>query len=162
MGGWGVRRGRGGELCVEVENNDWTFDDSERFLFLYFPRRSRPKAIEKFLLDKVESGLKVDDKTFVSFIFHVVTSDACIFSFRFLGVVEGGIKEGWVIFFQEDRKWTVERVLKMCGDLEKVFLESGPGKYMARLALSFSSTQPTIDVSPACYWICLFLNKSYI
>lgn len=46
-------------------------DDSERFLFLYFPRRSRPKAIEKFLLDKVESGLKVDDKTFVSFILHV-------------------------------------------------------------------------------------------
>ena len=82
-----------------------------------------------------------------------------IFSFRFLGVVEGGIKEGWVIFYHEDRKWTVERVLKMCGDLGKVFLESGPGKYMARLALSFSSTQPTIDVSPACLYDTLILKQ---
>lgn len=74
-------------------------------------------------------------------------------------MVEGGIKEGWVIFFQENRKWTVERVLKMCGDLEKVFLESGPGKYMARLALSFSSTQPTIDVSPACLFDTFILKQ---
>lgn len=40
-------------------------DDSERFLFLYFPRKSKAKAIEKFLLEKVDQGIKLDKEMYV-------------------------------------------------------------------------------------------------
>lgn len=64
-------------------------------------------------------------------------------------MTEPGIKDGQVIFFQEDSRMSVKKLLNILGNLENVFINSGPGKYAARLGLSFSSTTVTIDVSSA-------------
>lgn len=37
-------------------------------------------------------------------------------------------------------------LLSQLGDLESVYVKSGPGKYAARLGLSFSSTIETFEV----------------
>lgn len=58
------------------------------------------------------------------------------------------MKAGKLVFFREDKGWTVDRVLKSFGDLQSVFLKSGYGKYSARLGLSFSSTLQSLDVRP--------------
>ncbi|KAI5121988.1 hypothetical protein M0805_001821 [Coniferiporia weirii] len=107
-------------------------DDPERFLFLNFPRSSRAAPLRQYLLGAIKNGVLVNKK-----------------NYSFFGVTEPGIKEGWVAFFREDGQWSVGRALAMCGDLDKVFLSHGPGKYSARLGLSFSSTRATIDV-PEC------------
>ena len=65
----------------------------------------------------------------------------------FLGFTDNHIKSGRVIFFREDATWTVPKLLSECGDLNSVFVESGYGKYCARLGLSFSSTALSLHVS---------------
>ncbi|THH10624.1 hypothetical protein EW145_g1192 [Phellinidium pouzarii] len=105
-------------------------DNSERFLLLNFPRSSRGTILYQYLSEIVQDGVLIGTERF-----------------SFFGVTEPGIKEGWVIFFREDHKLSVRRVLDLCGNLDKVFLDNGPGKYAARLGLSFSSTQATINIS---------------
>lgn len=38
-------------------------DNSERFLFLYFPQKSKLKAVERFLLNAIDKGIKTNDET---------------------------------------------------------------------------------------------------
>ena len=63
-----------------------------------------------------------------------------LYRYTFLGITETGIKAGEVIFFEEDRRYTVRELLESFGGLVDVFMTFGPGKYAARLGLSFSST----------------------
>lgn len=66
--------------------------------------------------------------------------------YRYLGFTESQVKAGKLMFFREDEDWSVERLLFQFGDLPSVYLDSGYGKYAARLGLSFSSTVESLDV----------------
>lgn len=57
------------------------------------------------------------------------------------------MKSGTWIFFREGLDFMVEELLEYFGDLDEVFEESGPGKYAARLGLSFSPTVESINAS---------------
>lgn len=78
-------------------------------------------------------------------------------TYAFFGLTESQVKSGKAIFFREDDQWSkcclhrvalslimsaaVDSLLAEFGSgLDKVFLDSGYGKYAARLGLSFSST----------------------
>lgn len=78
-----------------------------------------------------------------------------MYRYKFLGFSESNLKTGQVIFFCEGSDWSCDRLLRAFGDLEKVYLEYGPGAYAARLGLSFSSTIDTIVV-------CHTMRFSYI
>jgi RNA-dependent RNA polymerase len=68
--------------------------------------------------------------------------------YAFFGFTENQMKEGKVLFFEEDDEWTVSSLKEEFGELDTVYLEHGYGKYSARLGLSFSSTVPSLNVSP--------------
>ncbi|KAH8113176.1 RNA dependent RNA polymerase-domain-containing protein [Phellopilus nigrolimitatus] len=104
-------------------------DNPDRFLFIDFPRKSDANNLRDYLMEIIRDGVVLAGRRFT-----------------FFGITETGIKEGRIICFYEDSEWSVERVLKMCGNLEKVFIDYGPGKYAARLVLSFSSTIETLNV----------------
>lgn len=73
--------------------------------------------------------------------------------YTFWGYTESQLKEGNVIFFEEDAVWTVASLKAALGDLESVYLEHGYGKYCARLGLSFSSTVEAFEVSYAYFTV---------
>ena len=67
--------------------------------------------------------------------------------YKFVGVTEPSIKEGYIILFHEDNTFTLKKFLTALGDLESVYMKSGAGKYAARLGMSFSSTMKTTEAS---------------
>lgn len=141
-------------------------DDSKRFLFLNFSRRSHSTALYNYLIRASINGVCLDNIEFVletrtrSFVAGLTFS----YRFSFLGITESGIKEAQVIFFQEDRKYSVCKLLEECGDLMDVFINSGPGKYAARLGLSFSSTIATYKVgtSSFLYFHCIYSPQPWL
>jgi hypothetical protein len=65
----------------------------------------------------------------------------------FFGSTDSRIKNGVVGFFEEMEGSTARDVLNAFGDLKSVLDNSGPGKYIARLSLSFSSTKDVGELS---------------
>ena len=41
---------------------------------------------------------------------------------------------------------TCQTLLRKCGNLDEVYENFGPGKYIARVSLSFTSTRDSMDV----------------
>ncbi|KZT13262.1 RdRP-domain-containing protein [Laetiporus sulphureus 93-53] len=107
-------------------------DDSTRFLILSLPRGNwrKPGSVFKDVLSGwVKDGYRVDGT-----------------AYSFLGFTDSHVRSGKLIFFREDAKWTLDRLRGCFGDLDEVFKTSGYGKYAARLALSFSSTVPMVNI----------------
>ena len=70
--------------------------------------------------------------------------------FDFLCFTESGVKSGEVILLRRPRdsqEISAGSLLEAFGNLNEVFEEDGPGKYVARLGLSFSSTVESVNVS---------------
>ncbi|THG97967.1 hypothetical protein EW145_g7507 [Phellinidium pouzarii] len=105
--------------------------NSTKFLFVTFSRDGTDQQVQAILQKMINDGIRLPDETSL---------------YTFLGYTESNLKSGQVIFFQEDDVWTCQNILKALGDLDDVFLKYGPGKYAARLGLSFSSTVDTINV----------------
>ncbi|KDQ50366.1 hypothetical protein JAAARDRAFT_200044 [Jaapia argillacea MUCL 33604] len=64
--------------------------------------------------------------------------------YQFLGFTDAGLKTGQLIFLKED-KLSTRDLLDAFGDLDTVYVNSGYGKYAARLQLSFTSTVPGFE-----------------
>jgi len=116
---------------VAAKTRDTFEESSKRFLIVGIPHKMPKDAVRKWLQTAVKKGVGVKElgHTFVS-----------------LGCTESGIKIGQWIFLREDKNCDVKTLLTEFGDLGDVFRASGPGKYTARLKLSFSSTVPSFDV----------------
>ncbi|KLO05696.1 RdRP-domain-containing protein [Schizopora paradoxa] len=109
-------------------------DCSKRFLIIAIPFKMPKDAVRNWLQTAVNKGVYTKE------LGH---------TFKSLGCTESGIKIGQWIFFREDKHCTVATLLAEFGDISQVFRASGPGKYSARLKLSFSSSVPSIDISDA-------------
>jgi RNA-dependent RNA polymerase len=64
-----------------------------------------------------------------------------------LGYTESHLKESTLVLLQETPNMSAKKLLTKIGDLKKVYLKDGCGKYAARLGLSFSSTLEGPSVS---------------
>ncbi|KAI0655297.1 RdRP-domain-containing protein [Cubamyces menziesii] len=105
-------------------------DDTTRFLLVSVGKKVEDHVLRRTLSCWVHEGVEIDHERY-----------------RFLGFTESQVKEGKLMFFREDHEWTVERLLHSFGNLVPIYLNYGYGKYSARLGLSFSSTQESINAS---------------
>lgn len=67
--------------------------------------------------------------------------------YRLLPFTDSDLKKGRIPFFLEDSKCNVSLILNHIGNLLPVYMSHGPGKYIARMALGFSSTINSADAS---------------
>ncbi|KAG7445556.1 RdRP-domain-containing protein [Guyanagaster necrorhizus] len=103
--------------------------DNGRFLKVSFPTTLKDNFVRQLLADKIKSGITIGSKKYI-----------------FFGYTESQLKESRVLFFQEREDWTVHSLKAAFGDLNSVYRLHGYGKYAARLGLSFSSTDPSLEV----------------
>ncbi|KAI0751822.1 RdRP-domain-containing protein [Daedaleopsis nitida] len=106
-------------------------DDPSRFLLLSVQKTAKDDELRRNMPTWIRDGITI----------HGVRH-------RFLGFTESHVKAGKLMFLREDDEWTVPRLLSNFGDLPAVYMNSGYGKYSARLGLSFSSTVQSLDVPP--------------
>jgi hypothetical protein len=100
---------------------------ANRFLWYQF---KRPRSMDE-VYRKLDRVIKHQGKEFV-----------------FLGTTESRLRTESVCFFQESSTLTAKDVRESLGDLAGVFMKDGPGKYVARMGLSFTKTEETIEVPP--------------
>ncbi|KAI0368426.1 RdRP-domain-containing protein [Pilatotrama ljubarskyi] len=104
-------------------------DDATRFLLVSVAKKAEDRVLRGTLSRWTREGVQING-----------------LRYRFLGFTEAQVKAGKLMFFREDHEWTVERLLSDFGDLTAVYLNSGYGKYCARLGLSFSATVGSLDI----------------
>ncbi|KAI0352487.1 RdRP-domain-containing protein [Trametes cingulata] len=104
-------------------------DDATRFLLVSVAKKAEDRVLRGTLSRWTREGIEINEVRY-----------------RFLGYTEAQVKAGKLMFFREDHEWTVERLLSSFGNLTPVYLNSGYGKYSARLGLSFSSTVESFDI----------------
>ncbi|KAL5508616.1 hypothetical protein ACEPAH_6235 [Sanghuangporus vaninii] len=116
--------------------------DSLKFLFLKVPRSYPGGKLRLALKSIIQDGLTIR--------FSIGQGNFGYLEFAFLGFTESTLKSGQIILLQKrvnnaDKTPHVSSVLLDFGDLHDVFRRHGPGKYVARLGLSFSATVQSVN-----------------
>ncbi|OCB88345.1 RdRP-domain-containing protein [Sanghuangporus baumii] len=116
--------------------------DSLKFLFLRVPRSYPGSKLRLALKSIIQDGLTIE--------FRIGQGNFEYLKFAFLGFTESTLKSGQIILLQKrvnnaDTTPHVSSVLLDFGDLQDVFRRHGPGKYVARLGLSFSATIQSVN-----------------
>ncbi|KAL5488413.1 hypothetical protein ACEPAI_6531 [Sanghuangporus weigelae] len=116
--------------------------DSLKFLFLKVPRSYPGSKLRPALKSIIQDGLTIK--------FRIGQGDLGFLQFAFLGFTESTLKSGQIILLQKrvnnvDTTPHVSSLLLDFGELRDVFRRHGPGKYVARLGLSFSATVQSVN-----------------
>lgn len=122
--------------------------DSTRFLIASFPNsRGGQKALKSLLEEWQERGVEVGGSRLVRTFEQASLHSRASRRYAWLGYSDNHVKDGKVLLFREDEQWSSSSLLGAFGNVYEVFLNSGYGKYAARVGLSFSATVDVLDVS---------------
>ncbi|CAK5274751.1 unnamed protein product [Mycena citricolor] len=108
--------------------------DAKRFLVVCFSKKSKDRFIKEWL----EANTRDESE--------ILLQDQEVY--KYFGYTENNLKSSQVLYFREGSDFTVASLLESLGQVRAVYDKDGPGKFCARLGLSFSSTVPSINILP--------------